>query len=221
VIRRGAKSFLDSQCELVFTRVGGKITVELHWDIVPRYFGATLWDAVWERSRQSPKDNLGFRALPAEEALVALSIHGNKPGWERPIWICDVAQTIRQHSLDWKRVMALSRALGSQRIISLALVLAHDVVGARIPAEFQQTKKRVEKLKNEVIQRLSQRRSLPLTFIAACCFHVKTRERLRDRLRYCLRLRRLGKRTIEEVGFFRFGKYLNIKIYFKHETIMR
>jgi hypothetical protein len=187
------QTYLDSQYELVFTRDDGKIIVELHWEIVPHYFAAAFTlDDVWERIDRMPKDSLGFPTLPAEETFLALCIHGTKHLWERLAWICDLAETARVYEgLDWKWLIEESRKLGTERMLHLGIFLASDLLGMVVPKEVQQSLAvdlSVKKLAAQVRQRLFQKNNYPIGVMETCRFHLRTRERLQHRTRYCLRL---------------------------------
>lgn len=188
-----ARSFLQSQCELSFTRDDGRLIVELQWEIVPRYFlSPLLFDRVWKRFDPIPKGDPGLPNLPPEETLLVLCVHGAKHVWERLEWICDVAELVRVHeSLDWKWVMEQSRNHSSQRMLYLGILLASDLLGMALPEEVRQlvgADPAVKRLTGQVWKRLSQERDSSPGLLETCLFHLKALERLQDRIRYCVRL---------------------------------
>ena len=74
--------------------------------------------------------------LCPEDALVALCVHGAKDFWARLIWVVDISEMIQSHpQLDWDRLWRRAESLQAQRMVSLGLVLARQVLGARIPRD--------------------------------------------------------------------------------------
>jgi hypothetical protein len=70
------------------------------------------------------------------DALVALCVHGAKDFWGRLIWVVDISEMIQAHpQLDWDRLWRCAEFLRAQRMVSLGLLLATQVLGARIPRD--------------------------------------------------------------------------------------
>ncbi len=183
-----AAALLRSQCELSLTACDGRPTIELHWRIVPRYFNLPI--GFENLSERASRDESGFLTLGPEDTLLVLCMHGIKHLWTRLMWVCDVAELIRAYPLDWERVLKISSTLGSQRMLFLGLLLAGKLLGASFPREVM---KRVEadflvnRLAAQVEKRLFQRAEKTPGLLESSLFHVRARERLQDRFRYCVR----------------------------------
>jgi hypothetical protein len=109
---------------------------DLQFRIVPRHFCVELEnDVLFARSRLVPYSGGEVRALSAEDELLALALHGSKHCWERLIWLCDVGRLIAAEAdLDWDLVLHRAGQLHVQRIVLMAVLLASDYLGARVPA---------------------------------------------------------------------------------------
>lgn len=123
--------------------------------------------------------------------LLILCIQRAKHLWERLDWICDIATLVRTRpGINWEQVIEQASRLGCERILALGLYLAKKLLQAELPeAVWQrvQTDPMVEAIAAQVSQRFQQPDSFPRAYQRAL-FHLKTRERLRDRIEYCLRL---------------------------------
>ena len=58
--------------------------------------------------------------------------------WERLGWICDVAELIARHSLDWPALLERAAARDSERMFLLGLHLAERLLDAPLPDEVKQ-----------------------------------------------------------------------------------
>jgi hypothetical protein len=112
--------------------------VDLHWRLASELEGAFCPDV------ELMRDRLETVHLPQgkvftfcrEDLFVALCCHGTKHRWGRLKWLLDVAEILRSPtSLDWDRVetITLDRPL-ARASISLAILLAHDLLNAPMPA---------------------------------------------------------------------------------------
>lgn len=186
-------AYLRSQYEYELLREDGKAVVELHWGVTPRYFSFSLdFDRLWERLMPVSLASTIVWAFAPEDLLLILCVHGAKHCWRRLEWICSVAELVGAYEkIDWNQLMAQASTLGSKRMLLLGLVLASDLLGAALPAEVLQVAQadRTVGALNELVQ---QRLFLEMTerpgVFETALFHLKARERLRDRIRYCLRL---------------------------------
>jgi hypothetical protein len=130
--------------------------------------------------------------LAPEDLLLLLCVHGSKDSWKRLIWICDVATLVSMYKeMDWDRVVQQADALGSARMLFLGLGLAHDLLDLVLPEEIvhrMEADPMVASLLMEVRGRLfSEAGGLPGND-ERFAFHLRVRERLRDRARNAPRL---------------------------------
>jgi hypothetical protein len=70
-----------------------------------------------------------------EIQLLIQCVHGAKHGWERLAWVCDVAELVRSHKLDWNFILEQATRMRARRILFLGLALAQELLDAKSPAE--------------------------------------------------------------------------------------
>lgn len=190
-------AFLRSQCEHPFTRDDGKITVELHWGIAEKHFFPLDAECLWGRLDLIPLGGDTVLNLSPEDMLLALCVHGSRHAWERLGWICDIAELIRAHpNIEWKRVMAQASALGGERMLLLGLFLASDLLGAALPEEVSERVRAdptVGTLAGRIREQLFRETDRSTESLegqegapAFHALHLEVRERLRDKIRYCV-----------------------------------
>jgi hypothetical protein len=174
-------------------RPAGQVVVELHWHFTAKGYSFPLdLEGLWERLVPVALAGRTVLHLPAEELLLVLCGHGQKHGWSRLSWICDVAELLRRHpDLAWPRVLQQADRLGGKRALGLGLYLAHDLLGTSLPPEVWQgvqADRRVPALAAQVREWLFAKAPGALCAMKWYAFHLRIRERLRDRVWYALRL---------------------------------
>jgi hypothetical protein len=182
-------AFLRSQCEYCFVAGDGSMYVDIHWGIAPGYFSFRLdYDELWSRIKRTQIGDFSIPILSPEDMLLTLCVHGAKHCWDRLIWVCDIAELLRRHkNLAWQQVIERSRRFGCERVLVVGLSLASELLGATLPDNLPRKKHSVKKLTQEASSWLLGQKSTP-RLLESCLFHLKVRERLRDRLSYCLKL---------------------------------
>lgn len=187
------RAYLWSWCEYVFTSGDGRV-VELHWGVAPRYFSFPLdLGPLWERLEETiPLGGRPVRTLSPEDWLLTLCVHGTKHLWERLQWVVDVAELVRLHpGMDWARVLSQAQALGGARMILLGLGLTQELLGTALPEEISRKLRSdpaVRSLIADMRECLFRETTSPPGLFQRTLFHLRARERLGDRARYCLRL---------------------------------
>ena len=188
-------AFLQYECEHLFTRDDGASIVELHWEIMPRRLSFPLdTELLWERLGSISFGGKVVPTLSPEDLLLILCAHGSKHLWERLAWICDVTGLIQAHwGMDWEWVVQQADTLGGSRMLSLGLLLARDLLGATLPEEVSQKVQAdpvSRSLAADVRERLFSEADGQPGIFEDSMFHpfcLRVRERLRDRVRYCIR----------------------------------
>jgi len=185
-------AYLRSQCEHHFLRDEGKVAVELQWAIAPRCYGLSLDDErLWERLVPVSLAGTTVRSFSTEDLLLMLCMHGYKHYWERLDWICSVAELVRARpAIDWEQVMSRSHTLSCERILLVGLCLASDLLGVILPGEISQqigNDAEVKHLAAATGARFFQKPFRPAGTFERFRFHLRARERWRDRMRFCLR----------------------------------
>jgi hypothetical protein len=185
------RAYLGSQCEYAFDRARGRLTVEIHWDVVPPDFAVRLdLDRLWDAARAASVGDGVVRVPAPEDLLLVLIVHGTKHFWERLGWLVDVAEAIDAHpALDWPDLLARARERGVARMVRLALALAADLLDARVPDPVRHEAagdRAVAALAPRVADWLAGAPPPPRS-AAALRAHLALRERRRDRAAHLLR----------------------------------
>lgn len=182
-------AFVATQYEYPFLSPSG-ILVELQWRIVPRYFSLALSEEqYWSRIRPLTVWGREMNSLSCEDLLLLLCFHGGKHGWEKLIWLADVAELVVSNPhLDWEYVLDQARRAGGLRMLLLGLVLANRLLGIAIPRDLDQSLARdpaVERIADGIGRDLV--RGEPPTYVKSQLYLLRVRERWQDRLRYVFR----------------------------------
>jgi hypothetical protein len=135
--------------------------VELHWDILPRYCGLHFDRTGWFARRQTVTlTSAAVPSLSPEDLLLVLCVHGAKHGWERLMWITDVAALLHtQPALEWDLVIRQADEAGVRRLLLLGLGLAERLLDAAPPAGLMSEARRdphVRCMIDEVCQNLTR-----------------------------------------------------------------
>jgi hypothetical protein len=122
--------------EYVFVQSGTKLLVEFHTERTFRYHPKPLSiEKLFARQARVRFDGHDVPALSTEDELVLICIHGAKHFWERLMWIADVAALVSRQTIDWDRAMAAVREVRAERMLRVGLLLATNMLGARLPAQ--------------------------------------------------------------------------------------
>jgi len=186
-------AYLQHECEYNFFHDHKNILIELHWDIVQKYFSChfdvnKLWDDL------KPVSLLGkeVMTLSPEKLLLVLCVHnGGKHQWEMLEWICDIAQLIGvRKDLDWERILDSAFRSGIERILFLGLYLAKDMLGAEVPDEMNRKLENdpaISSLAEEVRKRIfAETENIPGE-AERFVFYLRMRENFKDKMQYCFR----------------------------------
>jgi hypothetical protein len=185
------RAILRSECDEVFSGINGRI-LEVHWAITPPYFSFHLeTEDLFSRATTIELLGKSVLALSPEDLLLILSVNGAKDMWNRLEFICRVAELLHRYpDIHWPTIFSRARDLGADRMLLLGLFLAHQLLGASLPAEVLQRFQRSKMLwgmADEVCERLFVRpEDVPSQF-ELTRFRLRTRERLRDRVTYCFK----------------------------------
>jgi hypothetical protein len=187
-------TFLRYNSEHSFVHGNRGDDVDLHWAIAERHFSFPLdQEGLWRRLDRISLGGSDVCTLSPEDLLLILCVQGFKDAWERLKHICDVAEVIRVHQdMDWAGVVEQADASGGRRTLFLGLALASDLLGTTLPEEIAQSVQAdpaVRTLARRVQERLFRPSGSPRRFSEVMFrpIHVQMRERLRDKVRYCVR----------------------------------
>ncbi len=186
----GEKFLLRSQHNIPLTREGGRLLVELHWEVASEQFAPGLGaEQFWDRLQPLTLNDKRFRTLAPEDLLIALCVHGAKHLWERLAWICDVAELMKASELNWQRILERAQLAGHERMLGLGLYLAESLLGVPVPDPVGNVvinDRAIESLADEVMARLfNQTTQHPAGVGRTLIFNLRTHGNLSSRIRYC------------------------------------
>ena len=128
---------LEIAREYKLFHAGHDILIELQWRLIEEQFSVPF-DQGRMRANLHPVCIAGatVMSLAPEDMLLFLCVHGAKHQWSRLGWICDVAEHIRSNpQMDWKAIVRQAESLYARRMLLLGLLLAGELVGAKIPED--------------------------------------------------------------------------------------
>ena len=172
--------------ELILFRPNS-LPVEPHWSPAPRTMAFDIdIEAIWQRA--IPGEFRGAPCyLPApEDHLFLLALHGAKEQWHQLKWLLDIAAFLTRHPrLQLENLRSTAAAQGCRRVVDLALTLSQQVfaIPTGVPAADAETKR----LATGVVGRLERGAEPPPGPYRITQFHLRLRERPRDRARYVMR----------------------------------
>ncbi len=196
--------FFKSECDLSFVHPRTGLAVEIHWALVPPFYGFPQQpENLWHRLSRVRLAGTEVPMLSLEDLLLALCIHGTKHLWKRLEWIsCLAALTRAEFRLDWERAWSQAASLHGSRMLLLGLSLARDLSGAELPARVKtqlQADKGTARLARQI--RESMFSEEVTGFLQETWFRLRARERIQDRIRYCLA--RAWTPTYQDLDFIR------------------
>jgi hypothetical protein len=187
---------------------GNSVVIEVHWSITPRNFALPPYPpGALQRLIALPLQQQGgaraVLSLSHEDHLLVLCWHGYKHHWSRLEWIACIAELVRAAPvgvLDWNRLLRLARGSGSQRLLWCGLGLAETLLHVPLPdvaRSAMQRDKVLPSLLPALVSKLtrwtgsdSTESDLPLDLEISMhqpplrFFHLASRERWQDKLRY-------------------------------------
>jgi hypothetical protein len=178
--------------EYVFSQRGTKLLVELHTERTFRYHPRPLSvKNLFERRALVRFDGHDVPALSTEDELLLICIHGAKHFWERLMWIADVAALVSRQSVDWDRAMSAAREVQAKRMLRVGLLLATNVIGARLPAKVLEEllrDARAARLAEQIARRLPIVDAEPFGLFGRALFRIRMRGGFPPGVAYLLRL---------------------------------
>jgi Uncharacterised nucleotidyltransferase len=187
------RAHISSKYNYQFFQSDRNITLELHWGVTPRYFAfPSNPEWLWQDLQTIPLAGTPILAFSIEKLLLILCVHGGNHLWDRVSWICDVSELISRHvDINWDAVFEDASRFGVRRLLLTGLRLARDLLDATLPDEIW---KRVEAdaevkwLAQNMMKRFASFRWSGSGFLDIPIYHLRTRERFRDKANYCLQI---------------------------------
>jgi hypothetical protein len=182
---------LRTQHNLQFSRDNHRVIVELHWDVAPHLFASSVnTDRLWQELVTMDLNGTRVKTFSAADLLFSLCVHGSRHLWERLAWICDVAELIARHPIDWTTLLERARAADCERMFLLGPYLAERLLDAPLPDEIKQrcaSDPRLASLADNVIEHLFNGTThVPATSREIFKYNLGVRKTLSARARYLL-----------------------------------
>ena len=219
---------LKTQHNLQFSRDNRRLLLELHWEVAPHLFASSVQETeLWQNLTTLNINGTELKTLAADDLLFSLCVHGSRHLWERLGWICDVAELISRHQLNWPALLQRASDTDSERMFLLGLHLAQKLLGAKLPPEVQtrcDSDTRLESLAANVIQHLfSGPTHVPATSTEIFKYNIGVRKSLSARARYFAYMLRPTDSDFSSRSLppgFGFAYYLMrpFRLLFKHKT---
>ncbi|HET9477884.1 MAG TPA: nucleotidyltransferase family protein [Pyrinomonadaceae bacterium] len=207
---------LRTQHNLQLARDNGRLILELHWEVAPHLFASSVQEnELWRNLTTIELNGTRMKTLGADDLLFSLCVHGSRHLWERLGWICDIAELIGHHDLNWPGLLERARQTDAERMFLLGLHLARKLLQAQLPAAVQQrcdSDPRLESLAANVIEHLFNGPThIPATSTEIFKYNISVRKSLAARARYFVYMLRptdsdFGTRSLPAA--FSFGYYL-------------
>jgi hypothetical protein len=186
----GERALRASDHHIPLASADGQVKVELHWSLGRGRLGR---DDAWVWSNVRPVSILGMElpSLSWSALLVYLCAHGASHGWRNLGWIRDVAGVlVSAPDGAFRDAPRLASAASTRRRLALGVTLAHELLGASIPAFGAEPNDRTMPNDRAVRRLLAEVRAvLPSddepTALASLSFQCRTRDTIRDRIAYC------------------------------------
>jgi len=182
--------WLQTKYEYAFTHPAKKVRLDIHWRFLPKYFVFPEGtEPLWDRLGSVSIVGREVRILSPENQLLFLCGHGTRHGWNGLSLICDVAALLQSHrEIKWEETLRKAKRMRIKRMLLVGLLLAHNLLQTPLAPEIWREIKKdrgTRKLANKVSGRLFQKSK---STVWQYLFFLRARERLRDRLQYCLHL---------------------------------
>jgi len=184
------RAYLQSGCECAFDSVAGRNLLEVQWAIQPRFYAVDFeMDGLFQRAVALSVAGYSTKTLSSADLLLVLSAHAAKHVWGRLVWLCDIAQLMAFHDLDWDWIGTQARNLGITRILSVTMLAANQLLDAAVPAQAGfPADSATPLLVKEVQNYITNDVSFDVESLSYFHLMMRLRERPVDRLRFLGRL---------------------------------
>ncbi len=119
------KRFLQVDCQHVFYNAAKDMTIDLHWEFAPSYWGIRLnTDELWARAQPTLIEDTWLECLAPEDNVLILALSAAKDLFNRLVRLNDLAGFIQRHpDLAWPVIVNRANATGISRMLEVSLCL--------------------------------------------------------------------------------------------------
>ena len=181
------ENYLKSQKNLVLLNAKLDFYIELHWKISGNFFSfsSTPEYLLSDNPKSIQFNNHDILTFSPENQLIILCIHAAGHHWSRLLWLCDIAELIKNFNLNWTIIIDKIKQLNIKRIFDINLILANEILGVEIPKQISRninndisTIKLLNGIKENIF---SENQNSPALY-RWINFHLKIRENLNNGL---------------------------------------
>jgi Uncharacterised nucleotidyltransferase len=182
------RDYLKSGYEYTFDGARGRNLLEIKWQILPRFYaiGFDVSD-FFRRAVAVRIEGQTLHTLCDQDLMLVLCVHAAKHAWRQISWLSDIAHLARSRALDWVALRTQAERLGILRIVTQTFLLAHDLLGAELPAQLG-AQKDADALTQRIVKLIVADEEFDPETIAYFRLMTELRERSRDRASFWWRL---------------------------------
>ncbi len=188
------QAYIRTKQDWSFKKAGDPLPLELKPTLIWHVLSGTN-DMEWlsKSCRSIPIDDKHALSVPCPEAmLLVLCIDGTHDKWSKLSTMADIAQLLHAYpDGHWTNLLDDAKALGHKRALLIGIELTRHLLECVVPAAFTsaiQHDKKAQRMARREADRLRNNPSHYPRLGELCVFAFRTRERLRDRLRFISRL---------------------------------
>ena len=186
------RAYLQSGYECAFDGAAGPNLLEVQWAIQPRFYAIDFdMNGLFRRAVTISVAGRATKTPSPEDLFLVLSAHAAKHVYGRLVWLRDLAQLMNVPTLDWNWIGSQARALGIVRIVQVTMLVAHQLLGAPIPAAAKASfpeDAAAAQLAAEIASHITSETTYNVESLAYFRLMMRLRERRSDRLRFLQRL---------------------------------
>lgn len=186
------RAYLQSGYECAFDGAAGPNLLEVQWAIQPRFYAIDFdMNGLFRRAVTISVAGRATKTPSPEDLFLVLSAHAAKHVYGRLVWLRDLAQLMNLPTLDWNWIGSQARALGIVRIVQVTMLVAHQLLGAPIPAAAKASfpeDAAAAQLAAEIASHITSETTYNVESLAYFRLMMRLRERRSDRLRFLQRL---------------------------------
>lgn len=184
--------YITSGYECTFDSPAGRNLLEVQWALQPRFYAVDFdMDGLFERAVTASLAGYAVKTPSPCDLLLVLSVHAAKHVWGRLIWLCDIAQILKQANLNWSWIKAQARELGIERILNITLRLTNRFLALPIPAPVEEAvraDRTAQGFADDIAEGVMRGVSYEEAQVSYFHLMMRIRERRADRLRFLARL---------------------------------
>lgn len=125
--------------EYVFLSAASDVQVEVHTERTLRHFPFPPdLDPLIAARKAVTVAGRPVMTFSREDTLTLLAVHGGKDFWGQLLWIADIAWLVQTPNFDWDRALACANRMGCRRMTNVALRLAGETLGPRLPKSVEE-----------------------------------------------------------------------------------